>query len=131
MVKRLKDRLKRAAAQGQSGFGLVETLIALVILGTSVTAFIAGLSAGSIAVREQDNTASLQNLAQTQLEYTKSYTYITGAVTYPPVTAPPGYNISVGASSVPGSDVNLQKITVTVTREGAPTVTISGYKANR
>jgi type II secretory pathway pseudopilin PulG len=131
MIKRLKNRLKRAAAQGQAGLGLVETLAALAILGTSVTAFIAGLSAGSIAVREQDNTASLQNLAQTQLEYTKSYAFTASAVTYPAVNAPPGYNVSVNVSPITGTDTNIQKITVTVSREGAPTVTVSGYKVNR
>jgi type II secretory pathway pseudopilin PulG len=122
---------ERKAARGQGGFGLVETLVAVAILGTSVAAFISGLSAGSIAVSEQDMTATSQALAQTQLEYTKSYTFIPGAVTYPAVTAPPGYSISVSVSAVPDADANIQKITVTVYREGEALVNVDGYKVNR
>ena len=51
----------------------METLVAVAILGTSVVAFVVALSAGSIAVGEQDEIAVAQGLAQTQLEYTKSY----------------------------------------------------------
>ncbi len=117
--------------QDQRGIGLVETLVAVAILGTSVVAFATGLSAGSIAVREQDGIAVTQGLAQTQLEYTKSYVYNPGAVTYPAVAAPPGYSISVGVSAVPGTDANIQKITVTVSREGQAVETVEGYKVNR
>jgi type II secretory pathway pseudopilin PulG len=131
MVKKLKQILVRAAAQGQTGFGLVETLVAVAILGTSLVAFISGLSAGSIAVREQDRTAVTQELAQTQLEYTKSYAYNPGAVTYPAVAAPAGYSISVGVSSVAGTDANIQKITVIVSRAGETMATVAGYKVNR
>jgi len=115
-------------AQDQRGLGLVETLVAVAILGTAVVAFATGLSAGSIAVRGQDEIAVTQGLAQTQLEYTKSYAYNPGAVTYPAVAAPPDYSISVGVSAVPGTDANMQKITVTVSREGQAIETVEGYK---
>jgi prepilin-type N-terminal cleavage/methylation domain-containing protein len=131
MARKLKQTLVRAAARGQKGFGLVETLVAVAILGTSVAAFISGLSAGSIAVRGQDVTAVSQGLAQTQMEYTKSYAYNPSAVTYPAVTAPTGYSISVSVSAVPSADTNIQKITVTVSRTGETPVTVAGYKVNR
>ena len=105
--------------------------MAVAILGTSVVAFAAGLSAGSIAVRGQDEIVVTQGLAQTQLEYTKSYAYNPGAVTYPAVTAPPGYSISMGVSAVPGTDANIQKITVTISRDGQVVETVAGYKVNR
>ena len=121
----------RIKVRDQIGLGLVETLVAVAILGTSVVAFAAGLSAGSIAVSEQGEKEVTQGLAQTQLEYTKSYAYNPGAVTYPAVAAPPGYSISVGVSAVPGTDANMQKITVTVSREGQAVETVAGYKVNR
>jgi type II secretory pathway pseudopilin PulG len=131
MTRILKQTSIQATVKGQIGLGLVETLVAVAVLGTSVVAFISGLSAGSLAIREQDRTMVAQGLAQTQLEYTKSYAYNAGASTYPTVSAPPGYSISVGVSAVPNTDTNMQKITVTVSREDAATVTIEGYKANR
>jgi type II secretory pathway pseudopilin PulG len=115
----------------QRGLGLVETLVAVAILGTSVVAFAAGLAAGSISVREQDEIAVSQGLAQSQLEYTKSYAYNTGALTYPTVAAPAGYSIAVAVSAVPGTDTDIQKITVTVSREGRDVITVADYKVNR
>jgi type II secretory pathway pseudopilin PulG len=128
--KRIQTLIQNVA-QDQRGLGLVETLIAVAILGTSVVAFAAGLSAGSISVREQDEMAVAQGLAQTQLEYTKSLDYVPGAVTYPPLAAPPGYSLSIGVSTVPDADINIQRITVTVSREGDDTFTVEGYKVNR
>jgi len=69
--------------RGQRGIGLVETLVAVAVLGTAVVAFAVALSAGSIAVGDHDGEAVAQGLAQSQLEYTKSYAYSPGATTYP------------------------------------------------
>lgn len=116
---------------GQTGFGLAETLVAVAILGTAVAAFVVSLSTGSLAVNEQNGETMAQDLAQTQMEYTKNYTYNSGASTYPTVTAPSGYTITVGVSSVSGTDSNIQKVTVNVLQNGASAFSISDYKVNR
>ncbi len=123
---RIKNR-----AQGQRGLGLVETLVAVAILGTSVVAFVVALSAGSIAVGQQDEEVVAQGLAQAQLEYTKSYAYNAGASTYPTVAAPEGYTVSANVSSVPNTDEDIQKITATVLRDGENVLTVEDYKVNR
>ena len=68
MARKLKQTLVRAAARGQKGFGLVETLVAVAILGTSVAAFISGLSAGSQPQRRYlsggDSADGLQYIRQ-------------------------------------------------------------------
>ena len=79
----------------------------------------------------QDEEVVAQGLAQSQLEYTKDATYDPGAVTYPAVPAPSGYAINVGVSPVPNTDANIQKITVTVLRDGDGILTVQGYKVNR
>jgi type II secretory pathway pseudopilin PulG len=121
----------RDRAQDQTGLGLVETLVAIAILGTSVVAFVVALAAGSIAVAEQDEAVVAQSLVQTQLEYIKSCTYNPEATTYPTVDAPEGYTISVGVTSIPDTDADIQKITVTVSRESATIITVADYKVNR
>jgi type II secretory pathway pseudopilin PulG len=121
----------RIPAQGQKGLGLVETLVAVAILGTSVVAFVVALSAGSIAAGEQEKETIAQSLAQTQVEYTKNYPFNPGASTYPTIAKPAGYTISVGVSSVPGTDVNIQKITVTILRDSVNLLMVSDYKVNR
>ena len=121
----------RKQAQDQRGLGLVETLVAVAILGTSVVAFAVALSAGSIAVGEQDDEVVAQGLVKAQLEYTKSYTYDPEATTYPAVDAPEDYSISVSVASVPDTDDDIQKITVTVSRDSEDIITVSDYKVNR
>ena len=121
----------RNRLQDQRGLGIVEALVAVAILGTSVVAFVVALSAGSIAVGEQDSAVVAQSLALTQMEYTKSCTYNPGAVTYPTVSTPAGYAISVGVTSVPDTDADIQKITVVVSREGQVLLTVADYKVNR
>jgi Tfp pilus assembly protein PilV len=126
--------LKRKTHQGfrsQRGIGLMETLVAVAVLGTAVVAFAVALSAGSIAVGDHDGEAIAQGLAQSQLEYAKSYAYSPGATTYPLVETPEGYSISVDVSAVPGTDADIQKITVTVSRAGEEIMQVQDYKVNR
>ena len=133
MKRTIRQRLAQVKnrAQSQTGLGLVETLVAVAILGTSVVAFVVALSAGSIAVGQQDEEVVAQGLAQTQLEYTKSYTYDPGASTYPTVDTPESYAISVNVSSVPDTDTDIQKITVTISRESESIFVVEDYKVNR
>ena len=118
-------------ARDQRGLGLVEALVALAILGTSVVAFVVALSTGTIAIGEQDKEVVAQGLAQTQLEFTKSCVFSPGAITYPAVDAPSGYAIDVGVNSVPGAGPDIQKITVSVLRDGQNVLTVQDYKVNR
>ncbi len=133
MTTHLKRRLALLInpARGQKGLGLVETLVAVAILGTSVVAFVVALSAGSIAVTEQDEEVVAQGLAQAQLEYIKSYVYDAGVSTYPAIAAPEGYTISVAVSSVPNTDADIQKITASILRGGENVLTVENYKVNR
>ncbi len=127
----ISQRLKRRRAwvQGERGAGLVEALIAVAILGLAVVVFLAALSTGSIAVRSADELATAQSLARAQLEDIKASPY--DADTYPTITSPDGYTISVDVDPIPGADYNIRKITVTVSREGENLLTVEGFKVNR
>jgi hypothetical protein len=117
--------------KGEKGLGVVESLAAVAVLGTAVVAFIIALSTGSIAVREVDQETVAQSLVRTQLEYTKNYPYNPAATTYPKAEAPEGYTISVEVSSIPDTDTDIQKITVTISRDGEEILTAEDYKVNR
>jgi type II secretory pathway pseudopilin PulG len=132
-------------AQDEAGIGLVESLAAVAILGIAGTGFVLALSTGAIAVREGDQEATTQSLARAQLEYVKNYPYNPEATAYPrvdiydetynpnPITLPEGYNISVVVSPIPQADgdTNIQKITVTISREGVELLTVEDYKVKR
>ena len=110
--------------RSQRGLGLAETLVALAILGTAVAAFIASLATASMTVSGQEEAVVSQRLALSQLEYTKSHAYVPGAAGYPVITAPADYTLAIAVSPVPGTDINIQKITVTVSREGRDIITV-------
>jgi type II secretory pathway pseudopilin PulG len=117
--------------RNQKGIGLVETIVAVAILGTALIAFVVSLSVGSLAVNALDKETIAQSLAQTQMEYIKDCLYDPNAVTYPVLTPPATYSVTVDVSPVPGGDVNIQKITVTVYKDGVSLLTVYGYKVNR
>jgi len=115
----------------EKGIALVESLVAVAILGTTVVTLIISLATGSIAIRETDEEVVVQSLARTQLEYIKGYTYDPNATTYPTVSTPSGYTISVSVSSTPDADPDIQKVTANISREGNLILTIEDYKVNR
>ncbi len=127
----LKFLRMKSKLNSQRGIGLAETLVAVAILGTAVVAFVASLSVGSLTANEQNKETTAQGLAQTQMEYTKNYVYTAGAVTYPILTAPATYSVTVGVVAVPGADTNIQKVTVTVFKDGVSIIAISDYKVKR
>lgn len=115
----------------QSGLGLVESVVAVGVLAAAVVAFVTALSTGSIGVREVDQEMVAQRLARTQLECVKGYAYDPEATSYPAVDTPDGYTVAVEVSAVVGGDADIQKITVTVSREGEEVLTVEDYKVNR
>ena len=121
----------RVQLHSQKGIGLVETLVAVAILGTSVVAFVVSLSVGSLTVNELNQETIAQSLAQTQMEYIKNHAFIPGAVTYPVLAVPATYSVSVDVLDVPGTDMNIQKITVNVQKDGADILEVSNYKVKR
>ncbi len=106
--------------------------MAVAIMTIAVTAFLAAFSTGSLAVRRADKGVTAENLARSQLEYTKSQAYVVAPASYDTITpVPAGYSISSDATSVAGRDANIQKITVTATRDGKVLLVLEDFKLNR
>lgn len=129
----IKHCLNHAALRlgEEKGISLVEALVAIAILGIGITAFITALSTGSIAVGAQDEATIVQRLAQTQMESIKAAAYDSSGGSYSPVTAPASYAISINVNSSIYTNSDIQKVTVTVSREGNPVLTLEDYKVNR
>jgi type II secretory pathway pseudopilin PulG len=115
------------------GIGLVETLVAIGILGVGVTAFVTDLSAGSIAVRVQNETTLAQGLAQTQMEVIKAAPYDKTGRSYPTVDSPDGYTISIASAPVEGNEnqKQIQHVSITIRHNENAILTLEGYKVNR
>ena len=118
---------------GEEGLGLVEVLVAVAILGMTVVALLAAISTGSIGVSTTEESVTAANLARSQLEYTRSQPYDDVPAAYATVTPPAGYTVSADASAIPeaGPDPSIQKITVTVARNGETLLTVEDFKVDR
>jgi type II secretory pathway pseudopilin PulG len=124
--------LERRQGRGEEGVGLVETLIAVGILGLTLTVLLAAVSTGSLAVSRTEERVTAENLARSQLEYTKSQSYLTPPASYAIVTpSPGGYSVAVDAVSIPDTDSGIEKITVTVSRDGKTLLLVEDYKVDR
>lgn len=125
-----KWAMVKAGFPKENGLGLAEAVVAVAVLGAAVVAFVAALSAGSLAAAEQKTEAVAQSLVRSQMEYTQSSPY-NPAATYPALAMPAGYSLSLAVGAVPGADSNIQKITVTISKEGQELLSLADYKVNR
>jgi len=119
------------------GSGLVEVLIALSLLGGIGTMVLFALSTGTKSLGTLDELSTAENIAQAQLEYTKSATYEAIPATYDAILPLPGnYSVSVDAYEVTGDGevsarAEMQKIVVTVYHQSEAVFTKEGYKVDR
>jgi type II secretory pathway pseudopilin PulG len=118
--------------RSERGVGLVETLVAVAVLGLALTVLVVGVSTGSLGVATTEERVTAENLARSQLEYTKSLEYVTAPGAYPIVTpAAADYSLSVQTESIPGAGSDIEKVTVTVARGGETLMVVEGFKVDR
>jgi type II secretory pathway pseudopilin PulG len=127
----IQENTLAGGMSSERGVGLVETLIGVAILGLTLTVLLAAVSTGSLAVSRADERAVAENLARSQLEYTKSQSYLPLPATYATVTPPAGYAVTVDATAVPGTDAAIEKVTVNVSRDGRSLLTVEDFKVDR
>ena len=128
----------------ETGVTLIETLIALAVLGFVAVTFLSGLATTAKATLITDEQATADSLARSQLEHIKDQDYIDYAVPghgeYELVEAPDSYSIEL--STVPiapntgqplqsGQDDGIQRITVVINHSSKLVLTVVGYKADR
>ncbi len=120
----------------ESGIALLETVVALAILGTIAVTFLGGLVTTSKAAFTVDERATAESLAQSQMEWAQSVNYTDNATQYSLAPIPTGkdyinYSANITAQPLHDPDDGIQKITVTVNRSGGKVFTLEGYKLDR
>ena len=123
----------------EAGVTLIETLIALALLGLIAAAFLSSLSTASKATFITDERATAESLARSQLEYVKALDYVEyvdGATEYSPAPIPSGtdysdYSVTIDVQLVHATDDGIQKITVTVKHSNKTVLTVANYKVDR
>jgi len=120
----------------ESGVTLIETVIALTILGVIAVAFLSGLATTSRAVFIVDERITAESLARSQVEWVKNVDYTYNATEYSPAPIPSGgdyinYSATIAAEPLHAPDDGIQKITVTVKRSDKGVIKLEGYKVDR
>ena len=129
-------RMLKVFTYHESGTTLLETVIALAVLGTIAVTFFSGVITTSKAAFMADERATAESLAQSQIEWAANATYVYDTIQYSPAPIPSGrdyinYSANITAQSLHPSDDGIQKITVTVSRSGETVIILEGYKVYR
>ena len=130
------SRVSRKLAVSERGIALLETLVALALLGSVGIAFLSGLATTSRAAIIADEQTTAESLARSQLEWAKKVTYTDNATEYSPAQIPAGtdylnYSATITAEQLHNPDDGIQKITVTVKHSGKEVITLECYKVDR
>ena len=128
-----KFAMLRPREMGQT---LAEMAVALAIIGVIAVVFLTGVSTSTKAAFINDEKATAQNLAQSQLEWVKIGNYVDGATQYSSAPIPPGkdyvnYLATITAQPLQNPDNGIQKIIITLSRSGKQVFVLEGYKVNR
>lgn len=130
------SRISSILACRESGVTLLETIVALAILGTIAVTFLSGLATTSRAAFTADEQATAESLAQSQMEWVKNAGYSYNATVYSPAPVSSSkdyinYSVTIAAGSLNTPDDGIQKITVTVKRFSEGVIKLEGYKVDR
>jgi prepilin-type N-terminal cleavage/methylation domain-containing protein len=119
----------RRFSGGEKGVSLIETLVAIALLGivgASLLSGMAGVYKATPVASEQDIG---KLLAQSQLEAIMEKPY---AISYSPAPIPAIYaDYTAEIITDPFHDSNIEKITVTIIHQDKEVTTLETYKINR
>ena len=113
----------------ENGVTIVETVMAIALLGIIGGALLRGMADVYRAIPIADEQEIGKQLAQTQIETVMKKPY---DLSYAPAPIPdiyPDYSVEIDVA--PFRLGNMQKITVTISRSEKPTATLEVYKTNR
>lgn len=137
------DKLK--SFRGQRGFTLLETVLAVVIIGLIGTGVVKAIDTNARAGRVLDEKVQATNLVTAYLEGIRQLPYSDNASPYNTVNAsiikPPQYVVSMNIAyspngttwfDTPATDRKLQRITISVSREGGkPVLSTCTFRTTR
>ncbi len=124
------------SAGDESGMALIETLVAMALVGSIAVTYLSGLATTFKATMVADEQSTAESLARSQMEWVKTVTYVSSTANYTATAIPSasdytGYSVNITAAALNTPDDGIQKITVAVKHWGKQLISLEGYKVNR
>lgn len=121
--------------KSESGSSLMETLVALAIVGIVAVIFLSAITTTTKANSIGDKKATAESLVFGEIEYVKNCEYQYDASDYPvdpALTIPEGWVVPLPVVElVHVTDDGIQKVTVTAQYNGEPVLSVGVYKVDR
>jgi len=129
-------RIRKTLIPGESGISLLETLVALAVLGTIAVTFLNGMVISTKAAFTTDKQATAESLARSQVEWIQDTAYTANTSQYSIASIPEGkdyvyYSANIIVESLNNPDDGIQKITAIVYYQNEEIVKLEGYKVDR
>ena len=114
------------------GFAFIETVVALALLGVVAAVFLNSIGTAAKATMVADEEVTAESLVRSEMEYIKSCAYQDLATEYPidPTLSIPN-RWSMPEPTVEALDNGIQKVTITVRRDGEDELSAVMYKVDR
>jgi prepilin-type N-terminal cleavage/methylation domain-containing protein len=120
--------------KSDKGFAFIETIVALALLGIVAAVFLSSLGTAAKATMVADKEVTAEILARSEIEYIKGCDYDYYAVEYPldpALSVPSGWSVDTSAEALDDRGDDIQKVTVTVQRNGENEFSAVIYKVDR
>ena len=115
--------------KSEKGVSLIETMVALAILGIIAAVFLGALATSSSSRAIADERASAKILAESQMENIKKQEY---KFSYDAIPIPDEYTSYAAEVTVdPIRNSQIQKITITIRHQNQDVTSLESYKVNR
>jgi prepilin-type N-terminal cleavage/methylation domain-containing protein len=115
--------------RGDKGFAFIETIVALGLLGIVAVICLGSIGTSTHAAMVNDEQATAESLARSQVEYIKDCAYQSSYQLDPELDIPVRWSIQEPTVEV--LEVGLQKVTITVQRDGEEKLSVMMYKVDR
>ena len=115
--------------KNETGSSLLETLVALALVGIIGAVFLGALATSSNARVIADEQSSAKILAESQMEYARKQPYALSYDPHPISSEFTGYSAIINTDSM--RNAKIQKITITVSHHDKEITSLESYKVSR